>query len=157
MIQKEKLTSFAEKVKKGISVNEMQTFAHKYMAEVFIVIAIIIAMVSSGFKFFSGAGWSIFFAGFATIIGMMVAEKSCDMRIKLFKAIYKQEKAMQIVVGIIRILIAIFLPFIIFAELGFISGIAFNNMMKDGCSCGKKTTKSEDKEEKSIERDEEHI
>jgi hypothetical protein len=156
MIQKEKFAAFSEKLKKGVSVEEVQTFAHKYMAEVFIVLSIIIAMVSSGFRFFSGPGWALFFASVGAIVGISMNNCSCEMRIKLFKAIYRQEKAMQIIVGIIRLVVAIFLPFIIFAEIGLLAGGAFHHMTRDMC-CGKKMMKGDDGKDKSIERDEEHI
>ena len=42
----------AEKLKEGVTVEELEKFARKYTTEVFIVFAIIIAAISSSFSFF---------------------------------------------------------------------------------------------------------
>ena len=52
---------FTDKLKEGVSVHEIESFARKHTSEVFPVLAIVIGSISSMFDFFTGAGFSIFF------------------------------------------------------------------------------------------------
>ncbi len=149
MAKKEKLT---EKFKEGVSVEELEKFARKYTSEVFLIVAIIIAAISSAFGFFTGPSWSIFFAAICAIISIAIPTKIEPMMKKIVSIAYKKEKSTEIVVGVIRLVIAIFIPFILFAELGFLAGLAFHNIAKLHLNLKKDAFK----ETKDIEEDE-HI
>ena len=115
-----------EKIKEGVSVQELESLARKYTTEVFLILAIFVASISSIFNFFTGAGWSIAFAGLGAIISLSIPGSIMNFQKKLLKFFFKQEKAVQITIGVVRIVVGLFIPFIIFAELGLLAGCAFH-------------------------------
>ena len=60
----------SDKIKEGISTQQIENFARKHTQEVFSTLAIFIGAVSSIFDFFTGAGWSILFAAVGAIIAI---------------------------------------------------------------------------------------
>ena len=120
--------SFAHKIKEGVSVEEIESFTRKHMIEVFLVAAIVVA------TFFSNIFWSnwlsIGLAGFAAIIGILLPEKITQLEKQLFGLLNKEEKTTQIIIGVVRLLIAFFLPFIIFTEIGLLAGCGFHFFFK---------------------------
>ena len=127
MAKKEKLS---EKIKEGVSVQELENYARKYTTEVFLIVAIIIAAISSAFGFFTGPSWSIFFAALCAIISIAIPTKIEPIMKKVIHIAFKKEKSTEIIVGIIRVVVAIFIPFILFAEIGLLAGLAFHNVSK---------------------------
>lgn len=125
-----KKESLGEKIKEGISMQEIESFARKYMTEVFLILSIVIASISSMFDFFTSAGWSVFFAGLGAIFSIAFPSKVAYLQNK-FKLLFKQTKATQVAIGIVRIIIALFLPFIIFAIVGMFSGSTYHKLMKE--------------------------
>lgn len=121
---------FSSKLKEGVSVEELETFARKYTTEVFLILAIIIATISSIFNFFTGPGWSLSFAGIGAILSIAFPEAVVKIQRKVLELTSKQEKAAQISIGVIRLIIALFIPFILFAEIGFLAGLGFHRYTK---------------------------
>ncbi len=116
-----------EKLKEGISVREIETFARKYTVEGFLIFSIIIATFSSIFGFFTGYGWSLFFAGLGAIASIAFPAAMMNFEKKLFKLLTREEKVAQIAIGVVRIVLALFIPFVIFAEIGILAGSAFHH------------------------------
>ncbi|MBN2479890.1 MAG: hypothetical protein JXA94_06650 [Parachlamydiales bacterium] len=137
-----------EKIKEGVSVEELEKLARKYTTEVFLILSIIIAAISSAFGFFTGPSWSLFFAGIGAIVSIAIPEKTEGALRKLIMIAFKKDKSTEIVVGIVRIVIAIFVPFITFAEIGLLAGQAFHLLSK-------KDVKKEE-EEHHLPNEEEH-
>ena len=145
--------SISEKLKEGVSVHEIETFARKYTIEAFLILALIIATISSIFDFFTGPGWSLVFGGLGAIASIAFPEQVIKIEKKLFKIVTRKEKSAQIAVGIVRIVIALFLPFIIFAEIGLLAGSAFHHFshqMHDGETIAKEEKKEEKEEEEHL-------
>lgn len=137
--------SIADKLKEGVSVDEMQHFFRKYLSESFIILAIIIATISSTFDFFMKPGWSLFMITIGAVISIGLPDKTHFWQRKWFIFLHKQEKFTQIIIGSVRLAVALFIPMIIFAELGLLSGIAFHEMMKEiGISAKSKDIDVED-------------
>ncbi len=147
MAKKDKI---AEKIKEGVSVEEIEKFARKYTTEVFLIIAIIIATISSAFGFFTGPTWSLLFGGLGAVISVAMPDKLEGMLKKITTLAFKKDKSTEIIVGIVRIVLSIFIPFIIFAEIGLLSGITFHHFAR---------THDRKKTEKKPEslKEEEHI
>ena len=122
----------AEKLKEGVTVEELEKFARKYTTEVFIVFAIIIAAISSSFSFFLRFYWSLYFGAIAAIVSLLVPEKIEAVVKKLVMLSFGKDKSTEIIIGIVRIVLAIFLPFVIFAELGLLAGLAYHYVAKKG-------------------------
>ena len=154
MDAKKKEHSLTDKIKEGVSVEELETLARKYTIEVFVIIAIIIAAISSGFSFFMAPWWSLFFAGIGAVVSIAFPEKIIKLEKNIFKLTNKPEKSAQIAIGIVRLVVALLLPFIIFAELGLLSGTAFHYFSKQ-LHVGE--TKEAEKKTSSSESDEEHV
>ena len=128
--EEQKGPSLGEKLKEGVSVKEIESFTNKYLTELFIIVAIIVASISSTFDFFMGPGWSIILAGIGAILSIALPDKIRRLQGKLFDFLRKQEKITQIIVGAVRIIVALFLPFIIFLEIGLLAGLAFHHFFK---------------------------
>ena len=121
----------SDKIKEGVSVEEIEKFARKYTNEVFLILALIIATISSIFSFFTGPSWSLFFAGLLAIIGIALPNQVGKILKKLLKFQAKAEKSVIIIIGIVRIVLGVFIPFILFAEIGLLAGYAFHTTSKE--------------------------
>ena len=116
-----------DKIKEGVSVREIESFAKKHTNEVFLILAIIIATFSSMLDFFTGPVWTIGFCGLGAIISIAFSEKIEGIEKVIFKFLTKQDKPIQFIIGIVQIILAVFVPFVIFAQIGLLAGIAFHN------------------------------
>jgi len=116
--------------KKGVSVKEIEEFTKKHRYEVFFCALFVLTCIFSLAGHF-GTGWSIFFAMGAAIIGTIFPTKSDALLKSVFKFIFKQDKTIQIVLGAVSLLLAIFMPFIIFLVIGLIGGRMMNMMASD--------------------------
>jgi hypothetical protein len=140
------------KIKEGVSVKEIESFARKYIIEGFLILALIIATLSSAFNFFTGPGWSVIFTGIGGIVSVAFPDHVMKIGRPLFNFLKKQEKTIQIIIGIVRLIFAIFIPFLLFLEIGLLAGLAFHQNSKITFE-----KKEEDKEEETPDTDEEHI
>ena len=121
---------FTEKLKEGVSVEEIEKFARKYTNEMFLILSLIIATVSSVFGFFTGPSWSLFFAGLLAIVGIALPDQVGMVLNKLSKLQMQSEKSATIIIGIVRLVLSIFIPFVLFAELGLLAGHAFHSITR---------------------------
>jgi len=117
--KKEKIS---DKIKEGVSVQEIENFAKKYTSEVFSALSILVATISSLFNFFTGSAWSVVFAGIGAIIGLIFPNQTNMALGKLYGMLRTHEKSTQIIFGIVKLVIAIFVPFVLFAILGLLGG-----------------------------------
>jgi len=120
-----------EKIKEGVSVEEIEKFARKYTNEVFLILAIIIATISSIFGFFEGPIWSLIFAGLLAIIGIALPTHVGKFLKKLLKFQATSPKTTIIIIGIVRIILAVFLPLVLFAEIGLLAGYSFHTTTRE--------------------------
>lgn len=121
---------FMDKIKEGVSVQEVEDFARKYTAEVFTVLAIIVASISSMYDYFTGPKMAILFLALSTVVGIFFTAP-VDRGLKQFYSFQaKQEKMTQLVIGLLKIIVALFIPFILFAGLGLLAGSSFHYYMR---------------------------
>jgi cation transport ATPase len=130
MFNEKKEPSLKDKLKEGISVQDLETFARRYTHELFLILAIIIASISSMFHFFMSPSWAISFAALATVVSIGFPEQMSRFQKPIFSFLYKQEKSMLMIIGIVRLIVALFLPFVIFTEIGMLAGMAFHHLQK---------------------------
>jgi chromate transport protein ChrA len=116
--------------KKGVSVKEIEEFTKKHRYEVFFCALFVLTCIFSIFGHFGG-GWSIFFAMGGAVIGIIFPNQVESFLRTVFKFIFKQDKTIQIVLGAVALILAIFLPFVIFGVLGLIGGRVMNIMAMD--------------------------
>ncbi len=117
-----KKESMKDKIKDGVSVQEIEDFAKRYTNEVFAALAILVATISSLFDFFTGAGWSVIFAGAGAVVAIIFPDQISKGLGKMYAMIHKQEKPTQIILGIVKLVAAILVPFVLFALVGLLAG-----------------------------------
>ena len=101
------------------------------------------------------AGWSLFFAGLGAIIGIALPDQVGKFLKKMLKIQSKADKSTIVIVGVVRLIVAIFIPFIIFAEMGLLAGYAFHSTTKEMVGFEKKEPPKNKEEEEP--KEEEHI
>ena len=116
--------------KKGVSVKEIEEFTRKHRYEVFFCALFVLTCIFSLVGHFGG-GWSIFFAMGGAVLGAIFPTKTDSLLKMTFKFIFKQDKTIQIVLGAVSLILAIFVPFIIFLVVGLIGGRMMNIMAVD--------------------------
>ncbi len=106
--------------KEGMSVREIENFARKYTYEVFFSLVFILASFFSMVMF--GVTWCIYLACLGGILGVwfpMKVEKSVR---GVFQFVNKQQKPTMIVLGVVGLIVAVFLPPLVFFVLGLMGG-----------------------------------
>lgn len=116
----------SQKLKEGVSVQELETFARKHTTEVFSVLAIIIGSISSIFDFFTGPGMAIAFMAIGTIVAIFFPAPVEKGLKQMYAFTYKQEKTTEIIIGAVKIVVAVFIPFLYFGLLGLLSGTSYH-------------------------------
>ncbi len=109
------------KPKEGVSVKEIEEFAKKHRFEVFLCLMFLFACIFSLIGYFRG-GWSIFFAMGGAILGVIFPVKTESMLKTVFQFVFKQDTVLQIVLGVVGLILAIFIPFVIFLLTGLVGG-----------------------------------
>lgn len=110
----------ANKSKQGMSVRELESFAKKHRFEVFFCLTFILSCFFSFVMF--GPGWAIIVATIGALIGVLLADKIANTSKSLFRFVFKQEQTTQLILGIVGLIIAIFLPPVFFLILGLHGG-----------------------------------
>jgi len=108
------------KSKEGVSVKEIEAFAKKHRFEVFFCLAFVLACFFTFVLW--GPGWSIVAASIGAIIGVLLAGKVTPFSKAVFSFICKQEPTIQLVLGIVGLILAIFLSPLYFLLLGLHGG-----------------------------------
>ena len=88
--------------------------------------------------------------GLAAIVGIAIPEHVGTLIKKLMKIQATAEKTTMLVIGIVRIIFGVFIPFVLFAELGLIAGYSFH-------AISKKIVGKEENKEPENPNEEEHI
>ncbi len=116
--------------KEGVSVKEIEEFAKKHRFEVFFCLMFLFACIFGVFGMFR-PGLSILLAMAGGALGVVLPMKMDQLLKSTFHFVFKQEKTILIVLGIVALLISIILPFIIFLVVGVAGGRAVHQMAND--------------------------
>jgi hypothetical protein len=115
-----------DKIKEGVTVQEVEDFARKYTMEVFFIVAIAFASISSMYDFFTGAKLSIFFAVVGLALGIFLPSP-VEKALKQFYAFsHKQEKTTQLILGCVQVIVGLFVPFVLFCGIGLLAGTSYH-------------------------------
>jgi hypothetical protein len=120
----------AKKLKDGVSVKEIESFAKKHRFALFFSLALLLSCL---FNFVFFVGWSMVFGAAGGILGALFPQRiqgifqgaSCFFR--------KQEDLTQLVLTIVGLILAVFLPVLTFLVLGAAGGKYFQSL---ACCCG---------------------
>jgi len=115
-----------DKLKEGVSVHEIEGFASKHTTEVFSVLAMIIGAISSSYDFFTGPRLTILFLTLGALVAVIFPAPVEKGLKQLYNFTFKQEKMTEIILGAVKIVIAIFIPFIYFGLLGLLAGTSYH-------------------------------
>jgi hypothetical protein len=108
------------KSKEGVSVREIEEFTKKHRFEVFFCLAFVLACFFSFVMF--GPGWSVVAASIGAVVGILLSGKVTHASKTIFSFIFKHEQTTQLVLGIVFLVLAIFLPPLYFLLLGMHGG-----------------------------------
>ena len=108
------------KPKEGVSVKEIEAFVKNHRLEVFFCLAFILACFFTFVLW--GPGWSIVAAAAGAIIGILLSGKVANLSKTIFSFVFKQEMTIQLVLGIVGLILAIFIPPLYFLLLGLHGG-----------------------------------
>jgi hypothetical protein len=117
-----------EKRKEGYTVKEIQSLTLRYKFEVFYCLLFIIASL---FTLLWGARISVFLAGIGGILGVLLPLQVERVLRKMSSFCLKQETTVQLVMGIVCLVLAIFLPFLVFLLLGLNGGMAMAHRYRE--------------------------
>ncbi|HAZ15886.1 MAG: hypothetical protein A2Y28_05010 [Chlamydiae bacterium GWC2_50_10] len=110
-----------KKKTEGVSVKEIEAYAKKHRLEVMFLIAFVLATFFS-FVFF-GTGWGVILTAIGGIVGLLLRPYVEAVFNKSFTFLRKQEIGIQLILGIVFWILAVFLPFLIFLILGLFGGM----------------------------------
>ncbi len=109
-----------DKTKEGVSVKEIEEFTKKHRFEVFFCLAFILACFFTFVMW--GPAWSIIAATVGAVIGILLSGKVAHFSKMIFQFIFKHEQTTQMVLGIVLLILAIFIPPLYFLLLGLHGG-----------------------------------
>ena len=109
-----------DKSKEGVSVREIEAFAKKYRFEVFFIAVFVLACLFTFFLW--GLTWSIISTAVGAVLGTLFSGKVAHFSKMAFQFVFKHEKAVQIILGIVVLILAIFIPPLIFLVIGLHAG-----------------------------------
>jgi len=118
------------KLKEGVSVKEIESFAKKHRFEVFFCVAFILACLFS-FVFFTA--WSLIFAVIGAILGIVMPGTIQKIIKTIIHFILKQEQTTQLVLAVVTWVVCMFLPPLAFALMGAAGG---NHLVNSANSVG---------------------
>ena len=109
------------KLKEGVSVKEIEDFAKKHRFEVFFALLFGLACIFSLIGYFS-SGWSVFLMTVGGILSVLLPEKMEELLKTTFSFIFKQDKTVQVVMAVVSLIFAVFIPFLVFFLMGLAAG-----------------------------------
>lgn len=113
--------------KEGVSVKEIEEFAKKHRFEVFFCLMFLFACIFGIVGMF-GPGWSIFLGMAGGALGVILPMKMDQLLKGIFHFVFKQDKTILIVLGVVALLIACVFPFIVFLIVGVAGGRAMHHL-----------------------------
>lgn len=120
-----------KKLKEGVSVQELENFGKKYRCQIFLVLYFLLATLFT-FIFF-GAAWSVFLTGIGGILGVFVPDKIQTIKKATSQFLSKQENTTKLVLGVVGVIFALFLPPLIFFFIGLFSSLGMKHPTQDSC------------------------
>lgn len=124
------------KSKEGMSVKEISAFAKKHRFEVYIALLFVLACLFS-FIFF-GSVWAVFAVMIGGVLGAFFPERMEGIAAAIMGFCLRQEQTTMLILAIVGLIFAIFIPPLIFLLIGAHSGVSILNMATDLASKSKK-------------------
>ncbi|MDE3055195.1 MAG: hypothetical protein KGI80_00645 [Verrucomicrobiota bacterium] len=123
---------FVNKMKDGLSIHDIENFTSKNATQVLTVIALVVAGISSIFNFFTGPKLSVFFLVVGTLLAIFFPLASEKGLKQFYTFTFKQEKVTELIFGSMKILVALFIPFLYFGFIGLLAGTSYHYFVRHG-------------------------
>jgi hypothetical protein len=114
----------SDEKKEGITVEQLENFGKSHRIEIFFCIIFILSSICSFFLF--GPGWSIYAAGLGGIIAVWMPRHVGSLALATFHFCVAQHKVTKIVIAVFGLIVAIFLPPLVFLCIGAMAGRGFH-------------------------------
>ena len=114
--------------REGYTVKEIQHLTLRYKFEVFYVLLFLIASL---FTLLWGAHISVFLAGLGSILGVLLPHHVERFLRKISSFCLKQDATVQLVMGIVCLVLAVFIPFMVFLFLGLNGGMVMAHRFRE--------------------------
>ena len=113
------------KMKEGFS--DVEKFARRHTIETLTVIAILVGALSAWAHFFVGTlGWSVIFMAVGAIFGIFFPTHVDRVIKKIYSLSGGDRKMGEMIAEIVKIAVALFVPFIYFGFLGLMAGTSYH-------------------------------
>jgi hypothetical protein len=119
------------KFKEGMSVKEIEEFAKKHRYEVYFCLLFLFACIFGLAGLYLKGSWCIVFAMAGSILGVIFPMKVESFSKKVFSFLFKQDKTILIILGVVGLVFAILIPFIVFLFVGLFGGRTMHQMAMD--------------------------
>jgi hypothetical protein len=113
--------------KEGVSVKEIEEFAKKHQFEVFFCLMFLLACIFGLVGMFR-PGWNIFLGMAGGALGVIFPMKVEQLLKSVFHFVFKQDKTILLVLGIVGLLISCIFPFVVFFVVGVAGGRAMHQI-----------------------------
>jgi len=144
---------FVDKLKEGVSVHELEGFASKHTTEIFALIALIIGAISSIYDFFTGPELTIVFLTLGALVAVIFPAPVEKALKQFYSFTFKQEKMTEIILGAVKIIVAIFVPFLFFGLFGLHAGTSCHYFIRHSQIISDNNPKSSRKKDVGDEHD----
>lgn len=105
----------------------LEQFVRRHLAETFTAAALLVGAFSAWHGYFVGGTFiTLLFFAIGAGMGIFLPDQVDGWMKKIFQALYKKNKASMAVVGSIKVVIALFVPFVFFGFFGLIAGSAYH-------------------------------
>src|SRR5690242_16277132 len=101
--------------KEGLSVKELESFTKKHRLEVFFTLFFLLAGI---FGWIWSPSWCVVLGAIGAIAGALIPGKIQGVARNLWQFIFRQDRTTQIIMAAIALVLAIFLPFLVFLMIG---------------------------------------
>ena len=106
--------------KEGLSVKELEGFAKKHRVEVFLCLFFFLAGLFGLFLW--GPAWSVVLGTIGAIIGALIPAKIQQFARGVWQFVFRQDRTTMIIMAAVALVLAIFLPPIVFLHIGLHAG-----------------------------------
>lgn len=111
---------------------EIEHFVKNHTSAIFAAVAIFVGAISSIFDFFTGPAMTLLFLGLGAIVALAFPVPMEKTAKKVFLFTSKQEKTVQIVLGCLKVVVALFVPFVFFGFIGVLAGCSYHYYIRHG-------------------------
>ena len=110
----------------GVSMRDIEQLTGKYLHEGFIVLTVLCASISSYFEFITGSFLSLISCTIGVAVSIFCFKQVDPFATKVQSFIFRQDKMIALIIGGLRVIIGIFLSWVVFALVGVLAGIGFS-------------------------------